>query len=516
MVSDKPAHTLPPEAWTDARNMRFRERQAERMSGHVVALGTPVVPPGFIFNISTDVSSFWLYASATHVYVNDAGVHTQITRSAGAVPYTAVNARDWQATLLGGVPVLNNNADVPQYWPALSVGTDLANIPEWVTDIPTYRAKIIRAFGSFLVALNLTIGGVRVPHRILWSSRAQPGSLPATWDVGDATADAGQRDLTDADAGQILDALMLGNYLVIYKESATHLMSFIGGQEVMRFEFLLNSGLLATKCVCLFDKGRRHFVVTEDDIVYHSATKEATSVLDERVRDRLFEELDDANKGASFAFESVRTNECFFCYPTAGSVVPNRALVWNYNARNNTVTFRDWQGQSVDEGQVTDATENLWSTPEGTWADETGPWQAIGGKELVVADPVANAFWEFESGEVYGNMVVTTFLERVELSIVGKDRQGEPKVDYGVRKQVTRIWPKIRGEGADQVQVQLGVQEDFDDPVTYTVPKFYNTDLRYLDFEVTGRLTAVKLFSTANLYWSLEGYDMNVEVVGEN
>lgn len=514
VMADSPAHTLPPEAWTDSRNMRFKNKQAYRAKGHAVVLGTPTVPPGFIFNTATDTSSFWLYANTTDVYVNDAGVHTQITRNAGGTPYTATSARMWQAGLLGGIPVLNNGSDVPQAWLTLSSAVDLSDIAAWVADIPTTRAKIVKPFGSYLMALNLTVAGTRLPHRILWSSRADPGSLPATWNVNDATQDAGQRDFTDADAGQIVDGLMLGNYFVVYKETATHLISQIGGQEIMRLEFLLNSGLLAAKCVCLFDKGRKHFVVSENDIITHAGTKAADSILDEKARDRLFGELNVSAKDGCFAFENARENECLFVYPTLGVDSPNRALVWNY--RRNTIGFRDWEGESVDEGNITDATVNLWSTPEGTWADETGPWQTAGGKGIVIGDPAANVFWQFESGDTFGTLAVTAFLEHAQLAIIGKDRQGEPKVDYGVRKIITRIWPKFQGLGANQVQVQIGFQETLEDPISYTIPQTFSPQQRFLDFEVVGRLMAVKFSSSANSAWTCEGYDIDITVVGEN
>lgn len=520
VVSDRPAHTLPPEVWTDSRNMRFIRKQAYRMKGHSAVLGTPSVAPGFVFNVpGAGGASFWLYGNTQHVYVNDGGVHTQITRSAGASPYTAANLWDWNLCLIGGVPVLNNGADVPQYWPTLSAGTDLADLSNWTSyPVAGFRAKVVRSFGEFLVALNITTSAGLAPHRVVWSSKADPGTVPASWNVNDPTVDTGQRDLTDVISGAIRDGLILGNQFYIYKEAATHVMRFVGGQDIMAFDFVLNTGILATRCVCLIDRGRRHFVVTEDDVIFHRGSKEThESVVEEKDRETIFTELNQAARDTCFVFDSAQTNEAFFCYPTSGATKPNKAFVWNY--KYNTVYFRSWNGLDVGYGAIVDASGVTWATVVGSWDTIDGPWNVVGGKALVIADPDLTKFYQLELGDSYGSSVVTSFLERTGLAIVGRDRQGEPKVDYEAIKQISRVWLKIRGAGAANVQVQIGAQEEIDGAVTWTLPKFFNPAAKYLDFDeeegVTGRLNAIRLLSSVDAHWQLEGYSLEVNVISQ-
>lgn len=518
VIADRPAHTLPPEAWTSTLNMRFIRKQAYRMKGHSVVLGTPSVAPGFIFNVpGAGGVSFWIYGDTAQVYVNEDGVHTNITRSAGAVPYTASNLWDWNTCLIGGVPILNNGSDVPQYWPSLNSAVDLANLTNWTTyPIANFRARVVRGFGRFLIALNITDNDGNHPHRVVWSSQADPGSVPASWDVSDPTVDAGQVDLTDVITGGILDGLMLGNQFYIYKEGATHVMRFIGGDDIMGFDFLLNSGILATRCVCLVDKGRRHFVVTEDDIIFHRGTKDSyESVVEEKDREAIFTEINQEARETSFVFDNFQTNEAFFCYPTSGASHPNKAFVWNY--KYNTVYFRSWNGLDVGYGAVTDTAVTTWATVTGTWGTITGSWNVEGGKANVIADPNVPAFYQLELGDTYGANIVTSYLERTGLAIVGKDRGGEPKVDYNSIKQVTRVWPKIRGAGAANVQVQLGSQDELDGSVTWTLPKNFDPVVKYLDFDeeagVAGRLNAIRMQSSTDKHWQCEGYDLEVNVV---
>jgi hypothetical protein len=49
---------------------------------------------------------------------------------------------------------------------------------------------VIRSYNNFLIALGIKKSGVSYPHLILWSTRADPGSMPATWAIADTTADA--------------------------------------------------------------------------------------------------------------------------------------------------------------------------------------------------------------------------------------------------------------------------------------------------------------------------------------
>src|SRR6185503_8670264 len=119
------------------------------------------------------------------------------------VNYNATGAVDWNGTLLGGVPIMNNGVDVPQFWAAYSVATKMANLTNWPA---TLRAKVIRAFGPYLLACNLTDGAVLKPHDVPWSEPAETGSVTGSWDITVRSTHAGQVSLPDVDSGLILDA----------------------------------------------------------------------------------------------------------------------------------------------------------------------------------------------------------------------------------------------------------------------------------------------------------------------
>ena len=467
VVQDRPAHELPPEAWSTANNIRFQRTNAKRMEGHTQVFGTPSVAPSFVMNVPAGGSTFWIYASLTAAYVFESGVHTDITRAAGA--YTAANGRDWQGTTLAGIPILNNGADVPQAWLALSAGTDLTNLANWPS---TYRAKVIRAFGPYLIALNTTVSGVNQPHKVKTSHKADPGSVPSSWDHTNPAVDAVEFELTDAQAGEILDGLALGSFFIIYKRSSTHIMRFVGGANVWAADLLFdNSGILNKRCVCAIDNGTKHFVVTQDDLVIHGGSRDSKkSTAEETNRAAIFAEMDSSSYLNSFVFENSKQKEVWFCYPTTGHTIPNKAFIYNYG--NGTQGFRDFDGLSADVGVVSDSSSDPWSTDVENWSEDVTPWSTAGRLAVVYGDPTNTKLFKLDDGLSFGGSTPIAVLERTGLAFVGKDRAGQPKADYTSRKLATRLWPKI--SGLSPVSVQVGAQEVLNGVVTWSSVKSFD------------------------------------------
>lgn len=518
IITDKPSHTLPPEVWSDARNVVFENGQLQLRKGETAVFETPTVVPGFLMNVPALVQTFWLYANLTKVYVYDSGVHTNITRQTAGVDvnYTATAFRQWGGTILGGIPILNNGLDQPQYWGTLSSGTKLTNLSshagagaghEWPS---AARARVMRAFGPFLVAMNFTESGATRGQAIWWSHPAEPGTLPQSWDYTDPTYDSGQRELTDVKGGQILDALALGNTMPIYKENATHVLRFVGGQEIFVTDLkLATSGILATRTLCPIKEGTGHFVVTGDDIILFDG-QSAQSVVEDRFKKQLFSSIDATNYANSFCFHDSDRKEAYFCYPEAGATYPNLAVVWNYEY--NTITKRDWVGVSVDTGGVTSASA-VWSAVSTAFDLYSEVWSRETRRQLVVGDQANTRFFSLNSSNTSYLTSSAAYIERTGLAIVGKDRQGKPKVDFGVLKLVTRIWPKITGTGV--VTVRIGAQDDLQSAITWSTAKtFDSVTQKYLDFEHPGRIISIRIESTDAKPWQLEGYDLELALLG--
>src|SRR5512139_1645358 len=361
LIRDQEGNILPPEAWTYARNVRAVPDGIERLGGQTSIFGTPSDAPHFAIPISSTSAVFWLYVSLTKAFVYDGAVHSEITRLAGN--YNASDSRQWNGCLLGGVPILNNGIDDPQWWSALNAGTKLDKLPNWPANM---KAKVIRAFSNSLLALNVTDGGTNYPHMIQWSHPADPGSVPITWDHTDPTKDAGRIELPDVNAGIIMDGLPLRGNFYIYKEGSIWRMRFIGGQFLFDFDtFLESAGILAPRCVTITADGGQHVVATQDDIITHNGNA-YDSVLTSRYKRYLFNNMDPVNYVNSFIFTNPVRDEVVFCYPEPGFVNPNRAIIWNYRiGQRGAITEADVNYRFAQMGPIEPDSGETWATGTG-------------------------------------------------------------------------------------------------------------------------------------------------------
>lgn len=514
-VADTPAYMLPPEAWSQMLNMRIVRGAPERLQGWEQVFGTPTVAPHFMMPIATQSSTFWVYFSLTKGYVYDGGSHTNITRQSGGVDvnYTANDTPDWNGTFLGGVPIFNNGTDVPQYWPTISTGTKLANLLNWPS---TLRARVVRAFGPFLVAFNLTDSGNSLPHTIQWSHPADPGTIPSSWDYTDPTVDAGRLDLPDVNAGIIVDAMPLGENMYIYKESSTRRMRFIGGQfifDIGQAAWLPTSGLLAPRCVALTPDGTRHVLCTQDDIIWHNGNQ-VVSILDQKQKIRLFSDIDSVNFGTSFMFANPTNNEMWFCYPGQGQTYPDRGLILKQQGDRyiptevDGITFRN-----ATSGPIESVSDETWEATEEAWDEDTGPWSELQRRRVILAGTAATKFYNLDKGLTRDGADFTATLRREGLSIIGRKRSGEWIEDHQFYKMFSRMWPKVRG---GPVNIRFGSQEKVDGAISWgNVVEFNPETMNTADpTPVSGRAIGVEFSTEASVAWALDGYKIDVKKMG--
>lgn len=506
-VVDISPSQLPPEVWTTAHNMRMRDGSAERLKGYVDIFPGALIAPHFLFPLRTTSQTFWLYTSLAEAAVYDGSTHAPITRPSGN--YTASQTRDWNGTLLGGVPILNNGSDVPQTWSGLSTAERLRDLENWPS---TMRARIVRALGPFLVAFNIVDNTNLYPHMVWWSHPADPGSVPKSWDYTDPRLDAGRLDLTDVDAGVILDALQLGSAIYIYKEGSVWRMTFVGGRLLFDFKpFLETIGILGPRCVCLSPDGDRHVFMTKDDVIEHNGNSHG-SILQEKWKKQLFAEIDPTNYYNSFLFANPLYNEVWICYPTTGNTHPNKALI--YNTKSKTITTADvaWRYATTGAYEVTEA--GTWDAWSGTWDSETDSvWGQLQRRRVIAAVPATTQFLLLDETDFRGGLPYTATLQRVALGITGKKRNGEWITDFHRRKLALRVWPK--GEGGP-LRVRLGSQQQPKGPVVWGDYFTYDPiTQRFVDPRAEGVALAIEFSTDAGVAWKLDGYELEVSAEGE-
>jgi len=506
-----------------------------------------------------------------------------ITRSSGA--YSATAAENWTSTIIGGVLVLTNNFDKPQYW-ALTDGVPLSStlmqdLSYWPSltllngaitsttstsditvdstdDFPTsgtftvdsedisytgktsttftgisraqngttgathldnapafvnVYCKSIRAFRSFLVALNINRGGVSYPRVVKWSTEAGIQDVPSSWNETTSTVDAGEYELADT-KGDIQDGLQLRDTFMIYKEDATYSMSFVGTPFIFSFRQLSPTiGAIAKNCVAEFDGG--HAIFGKGNF-YINDGQRLKPILPQKLKEYVFTTLDGARVSECFVAADYGRTEILFCFTADGAPTnqPNKAIVWNYIT--NTFCIRDLPDVAhMGYGNVGNPTTAT------TWADTTTYWNTIDGpwtmsydlqdKVLLFADPSNTKLYRDRSGNKEDTSNMSSYIERTGLSL---DEQGRP--DQTSVKHISSIWPKMSTSSTNTVNVYLGTQMSTQDGVTWGDPVVFDPDTQSkVSVRGTGKLYAVKFESTTDMEWELDGYTIEVKSAGK-
>ena len=287
-----------------------------------------------------------------------------ITRSSGA--YSTTAAENWAATVIGGVLIMTNKVDDPQYW-ALAAGVpataqkmqDLNNWPA------STECKSIRSFRSFLVALNVTKSSVKYPRLVKWSTEAATQTTPTSWDETSATVDAGEYELADS-KGEILDGLQLEDNFMIYKEDSIYSMQYVGTPFIFSFRQISPTiGAIAKNCVAEYPGG--HAIFGNGDF-YVNDGRTIKPILPPKLRSYVFSTIDGDAISRSFVVADYGRSEMLFCFSQDGGVTgqPDRAIVWNWN--QNTFTIRNLPGLGhIGYGNILDP--NVMTT----WGAMTSP-----------------------------------------------------------------------------------------------------------------------------------------------
>lgn len=521
-VRDAKSFMLPPEAWTTALNMRVENGEIKRLLGWAQVFGTPGVAPHFHMPISTVSETFWLYTSLTKAYGYDGTTHTNITRQTASVDvnYTPSDTREWNGTLLGGVPILNSGVDIPQYWPTIALATKLANLTNWDANV---RTKVLRAFGPFLLLLNVTVSGVNFAHRVRWSHPADPGTIPTSYDIADPTKDAGEVDLADVNSGIIYDGLPLGSYFYVYKGTSTWRLRFVGGRKIFDFgdaAWLTTSGILAPRCATLAKRGTCHVVVTQDDIIAHNGN-DPKSIVTERWRKTFFDSLDTTNFINSFCFDNPLKNEVWVCYPSSGQSQPDRALILNYAREGWVITEADGiDFRNAAVGPVVGQDTATWDTGTATWDEENDPWEQVERRRVIAASPSNTKFWDIDRSNTRNGATFTATLQREGLALLGRKRNGEWIVDFEVMKLFKRIWPKMSG---GPIKIRIGVQQLVEGTILWGPYYSFNPATGEVSrplgvtadpVPMSGRALAVEFATDAAVPWGLSGYKVDVDPMG--
>lgn len=504
VVYDTDPKLLPENAWSAGRNIRFIDNELVKSKGESAVYTTPAVDPSWLLPVQTDSTYYWVYPSLAKCYVTDGTTNTNITRqTTGAdVDYSATADIGWNGGVIGGVPVINNGVDDPQMWTPQNTSTKLVSLTHsagqtWSSQ--SWAARVIRPFKQFLIALDMTESSTRERQKIRWSHPADSGAVPSTWDEADTTKDAGAHYL-DEGGGSLVDCLPLGDTNIIYKDSQTIGMQYIGGQFIFRFYSIFKeSGLLTRRCVKPFYG--KHFCVTNGDVIVHDGNT-IESVLNHKTRDWLFSAIDSTNYQRTFVSPNYQKNEMWICFPNSGSSYANLALIWNF--KDNTTTVRELPNvKHIGYGLVDPAGAANWNSDSETWDLDDKQWGEVDYSPTVIKNLMAGStlFYLGDDTEQSNGTNLTCYAERTGLDF------GDPNLV----KYIKRVWPRLETTG--DITFSVGQQMERSDAITWTDYTFSSGDAK-IDVDVSGRFIAFKISSNTNVTWSCKDYDVEFEMKG--
>jgi hypothetical protein len=271
---DLSPYDMPPTFFSDGVNVRFLDGKAGKILGHSQVLGTPSAAPYWAISWLQGTTNLWIYGGLTDLYKIDGTTHSSVTRASGSYTTLSGTTNNWQGGVLGGVLVCTNGLDVPQsFVQSGSQFTDLANWPA------TLRCKAIVPFRNHLVALNLTDSGTEKPFTIRWSDAIPAGASSNgadTWNTASTASESAETSLTGT-KGHVLNALQLGNELIIYKEDSVYSLNYVGGAFTFNVrEKFKDTGLFSRDAVVDLGDGRHVMMATNDVLIHNGNTLKAS------------------------------------------------------------------------------------------------------------------------------------------------------------------------------------------------------------------------------------------------
>lgn len=493
-IADQPDVSLPVGAWTDCRNVDFREGAVEKCKGYEQALGDLSTTAIWAAPITDGTNYFWVYANNSVVYATDGATHADIT---GSVTLGATDDLNFSGGAFHGYMLLNDGSGIPQTWRP-SLGNDFVSLTAWPAGL---SCRVMRPFKDFIFAFRITDAGDYNPRLIRWSDKAAQNSLPFSWDFNNPNNQSGINELGQTD-DQIIDGSRLRDSLIIHKESHTWAAEYIGGRDIFGFrEVFSEIGLLSEGCFLTF--GARQAVWTTNDIVVHDGNS-AESILDGRARRWLFNRINTNRYRRSFVVGDFRNRKAYFCFPEAGYDWPNLALVWNWH-ENKLYPFdlggpKTFGARGIIPGVGTtiDGLVGTIDSLVGAIDDETySPFLT----RVLFTDAVQRRAYQNDTGETYNGVAMPCYAERTAVPFTK---------DLMQVRTISRIHPMVDGAVGDTLLFHIGQRDNQKAPTQWRGPFPFRigTDIwiDLLGARINARILDIRVEYTGSNSFRLSSY----------
>ena len=519
VITDIDPYSLPINAYTRAKNVRFNEGKVTRAPVYRDISGNLTINPKFIYGVSA-LAGFdvvLVVGDNFDIYEMSNGILAQKYNSSLTIsPVTPVTA-----TILADVQYINRSNAVPvQRVPSAS---NFSVLPNWPSNTTT---TAIRSYGDFLIALGTIENGVEYPNRVRFSDPVLANQVPTTWDETDLTNSAGFNDLVQMKT-PIVDGATLGSNFLVYSQDQVWMMEFVGGAFIFNFRKIFDdAGVINQNCIQEVEG--KHYVFDRDDI-YMTDGNTRQSICDGRVREYIFSGLDNSRTDKCFILHNSLLEELYFCYHSGDDMAEltdadkcNRAAVYNYKEDN--WSFYDMpnvvSGTEANVNSVSTYAESTTTYDDvgGSYHSQESPYQRhpllLGSSGVGIADSKVYGIDLLEKGSlsqsIDTNVSNPFFLERVGLDL---DDQGIPLTGY---KVISRITPQISTDSSNGTfEFTFGAADlphaapNYGSMVGFDALSQYKVDAR-----MSGRYLSYKVSTSADKDFNFTGMDVEVAVTG--
>lgn len=524
LITDINPQDLPLVAWTDARNVRFSEGSVSRYSVFKLfdeSYTYQKRPVGVIQGgqKETDGKLVTIFHDGSmEEWYNDTTTDVTPTGTLGD------NTDQITTCRLGGLTYVHRPSDIPVYRDSLGYG-NFEQMTSWDSED---RCESLRAYKDFLIALNVTKSNVHYPTMVKWSDATQAGQPPTNWDYTDDSSLAGENVLNDAD-GPIVDGGVLGDAFIIYTETETFRMDYIGGGLLFRTQKLFSDqGAISKNCYATV--GGMHYVFGRSDIYVHDGMSKK-SLAQKRIAKRLYADIDYDYLDRCFVYHDKYRQEIGFCYVSLSDDMPwvsadiegcNRAALYNYS--EDTWTLVDLPSAISWVNSSKEYSTN-WDDMGVGWEAESTIWKVFEGQSpaamvlITTGNPEANVearpyfLDSLKEGRVTTD-ACTKILWDGYVEGIYKDLDELETPIYG-RKMVSTIYPQFGTmDPLDPVLIKVGDSQGLNNPIQWgrEMAMLPWTEHKY-DTRVNGRYLSMAIRFPDGNYTDIGGYDLDVKYI---
>lgn len=363
LITDQPAHKLPPGAWSDSLNIRAKDGSVQGVlaftdgvvlhdsdavisGGDLIAItqytpaGTDYLVLAYIVNGTDSFCHVVTYNTSTLAY-ND------ITNAVADQKFTFNEKYPPQIFTFNELIIVNPANDAPpQYSDAGTTAGSLQELTNWsAIDDSTGSALIcrtLRPYNNRLIAMNIfeehaagTGDDISLPIDVVWSSVVTGiGSLTnVTWQAS-STNTAGDAFMTQT-PGKILDGLQLGPYFIAYKDDAVIQVRETGDTFVLAFDTIFeDDGIYSPGCVQSIGNSQ-HLVWGNHSVYVIDGQTQKNNLSKGVIQEGLFDSVVSTQRDRSFMFKQTRDKEVWLCYSETSNAGAgcNKAFVFDYETQ---------------------------------------------------------------------------------------------------------------------------------------------------------------------------------------